>query len=160
MNPVLSALMGLARFTPEAVPDALDYAIVESPAEIRFVKLGTDGLEPWREFPRGVAFSMLAELRWERRQAGTWHLVYLHDQGRVLAGATHQEKLQRVEGLPERIFLRGERQSDGRYVEGRIPAPLAYPPGVTGTRPMLGMRHYLLDGSPLARLAPPGGDGE
>ena len=122
MTPTLSFRSKLPAFDPTLVPCAFKYAIVESAAEIRFIELSTQGLLEVAAYPKGVAFSDEAELRWVKRQSG-WHFVLLSDSGQVLQDSGSQT----LTYIEQATFqLRGKKE-DEQILEGRIPNPIEYP---------------------------------
>jgi hypothetical protein len=135
------------------IPARLEFAMVDSVEEMRFIALGEDGVAPWLCYPRGVAFSGEAELRWVRRQAGDWHLVLLSDRGGSLSGAEHCSAVEM--GAESTIILRGTRQAGGLFEEGRIPGAIAYPFEPADNYAKMKVRHYSVDGRTFSRLVEP-----
>jgi hypothetical protein len=116
MTSKISSRWGLDQLPAGLDWGGLEYAVVESPAEVHFLELGEKA--PVGEWPCGLAFGPRAELRWLRRAAG-YHLVYISDEGKCLAQATASRDL--VRRGRRQILLWGESQGDGTFYEGRIP---------------------------------------
>jgi hypothetical protein len=129
MPPVISSIERLPELSMDLIPSGLEYAIVESAAEILFLDLASSPLAACSCFPRGLAFGKDVELRWVKRASGRLHVVCIDDRGRSLHGAEHSTPLERLgeERLPDKFLLLGERESDGAFRDGRIPRPLDYP---------------------------------
>jgi len=134
-------------YLPAGVLDAgYAYAMVESPAEIRFLDLADPPqLAAAYQFPSGCAFGEQAELRWLRRSSG-WHLVSISDDDQPLAGAQHNELL--TPDGKDVILLWGKKDGS-EFLEGRIPGPLPYPPRAAAglledKRLAIHVRYYLL----------------
>ncbi|MBY0502555.1 MAG: hypothetical protein K2X03_01510 [Bryobacteraceae bacterium] len=112
---------------------------------------------PWQ---RGVAFGLVAELRWVRRQGG-WHLVYVSDTDSVLEGSQNAVQIEPDDPPEGTIHLRGRR--DGQvYLDGRIPGDIHYPFAdqlAANHIPALRTRHYRFpgEGQRLSRLVEPVG---
>lgn len=153
MPPVISAIQKLPALSADLFPAGLDFAIVESAAEILFLDLASGPAADYKSFPRGLVFGKDAEIRWVRRASGLLHAVRIDDLGRSLPGAEHTSPLIPLEddNLPDRILLLGQRESDGAFREGRIPRALNYPFSWRFPKAMrlaVGLRHYRFqDGS-------------
>jgi hypothetical protein len=132
---------------PSGVLDAgYASALVESPAEIRFLDLAdpTQRAAAY-QFPSGCAFGERAELRWLHRSSG-WHLVSISDDDQPLSGACCAEQL--TQDVDDDILLWGKKDGS-EFLEGRIPGPLPYPPRaaaavVQDKRLAVQVRYYLL----------------
>jgi hypothetical protein len=144
---------------PDWVPwNQFQAAVVESPAEIRFLDLNSpEDRAAAPSFPRGLAFGQHAEIRWFQRRAGL-HLVYITDLPVTLPAPNHPEcadsqGLRRLsqDTEPQQIFLWGLRDNAGDYLEGRIPFALRYPEPQPGLPPevrrAVQVRHYELEHS-------------
>ncbi len=152
----LMSMVILDRFDLKVAPVPLDYALVESASEIRFLTLAAD--TALTSFPKGVAFSVDSELRWVQRQSGQWHFVLLDDNGAALSGAQAQRVVDpdhQQNQTFQTIFLRGKKEANGQILEGSIPRPLQYPFNVTGDRPRLKVKHYRFDEETFFRLVRP-----
>ncbi|MBZ5506043.1 MAG: hypothetical protein LAO78_11200 [Acidobacteriia bacterium] len=140
MSSLISSLPGQSVW-PAAIRWAeFRYAIVESPAEVRF--LGPQEVQQAAEFPRGVAFGPDAELRWMRRPAGHLHFVYLSDNNLPFCvDAPHQSPLERMGDAtePQHMFL-------WSASDGRIPRTPSYPlpDPDANSRLAVRVRHYQL----------------
>jgi len=123
----MSQISGVQQIDADIVPEALTWAIVESPAEILFEEVRGD-LSPFLLYPRGRAFGPAGELRWVRLRRG-WHAVYISDAGLTLHEPHGQRELVLSEdrAWASRLLLRGVRHADGLFREGRIPRALSYP---------------------------------
>lgn len=137
MTALLSSLPGQKTW-PEGIKwEQFRYAMVESPAEVRF--LGTSEIRSAMNFHWGVAFGPRAELRWMRRTGRLYHFVYLSDDNLpLLENMPHQRKVAAVEERkPDRLFL-----WDGS--DGRIPHTPVYPhpASQSGKRLAVRIRHY------------------
>ncbi|HWZ42327.1 MAG TPA: hypothetical protein VNW97_02580 [Candidatus Saccharimonadales bacterium] len=139
MKPLLSALPRESAWPAEVRWEEFDCAMVESPAEVRF--LGREQIREAIGFPRGVAFGPKAELRWMRRAGGQLHFVYLNDEGRPLReDAPHKSTVTPVEEeiFPQQFFL-------WNASDGRIPKTPSYPYAGTAERLAVRVRHYKLE---------------
>jgi hypothetical protein len=134
---------------PAHLLEGFDYAIVEAPDGIEFLDLeDADFREMGLEFPRGVAFGEMAEVRWLRRSSGVYHVVWVRDDEVPPAEALLSLPLATVPGEPRTLMIWGEREADGFYYEGRIPKHLDYPDRVDADRLAVEVRHYVSkDGS-------------
>jgi|GEM_PF-6707249 hypothetical protein len=145
MPPVISSIERLPELSMDLIPAGLEYAIVESAAEILFLDLASSPLAAFLSFPRGLAFGRDVELRWVKRASGLVHVVCIDDRGGPLRGADHSSPLEREERLPDKFLLVGERESDGAFRDGRIPRPLDYPFAAkfpSAGRLAVRLRHY------------------
>jgi hypothetical protein len=147
MSPKISSRQGLAGLPPGLPWDQFEYAIVESPAETRWLTM-PDEREKAAGYERGLAFGEQAELRWLRRADGKYHLVYISDSGDRLVEFSDEANLDA--GEDGRIILWGERETGTEeFFDGRIPEPLPYPSGIPGNRLAVRVRHYTLkEGEP------------
>ncbi len=141
---LISSLQGLDRLPDGILDTGLDFAMVESPAEIRFLNLHDAAeRELARGFPAGCAFGETRELRWVRRVSG-YHLVLIRDDDQPLDQARDSQHLE-PDG-EDKILLWGRKQG-AEFLEGRIPRPLPYPGGAEAGeqgRLAVAIRYYTL----------------
>jgi hypothetical protein len=154
----ISALDRLGCLESRLMPPGLDYAIVESAAEIRFVDLSAVNVTEFLGFPRGLAFGSECEIRWIKRISGI-HVVAIDDRGWILPGARFQAELEPAgeAALPRFIVLLGRREG-AEFLDGRIPRPLAYPFAprfLSAERLGVSLRHYVFPATalPVSRCA-------
>ncbi len=138
------AALALEAITKEML-EPFQYAILEKPDDVVFEELdGICELIAEYRYPRGVAFGEDGEMRWLRRSSGKIHAVWVRDTGPRPDEADREMTLRLAdEQAPGSLILWGEREADGHYYEGRIPAGQTYPkaPG-DGRRLAVTIRDY------------------
>jgi len=124
MTPKISSRQGLSSLVGFVDWNEFDWAIVESPAEVRL--LDRSAMPDAGGFPQGLAFGEFSELRWRKRSAGL-HVVYVSDRGRPLEGSDNSQEL--AEKGSGHIVMWGSRDGE-EYYDSRIPGRLGYPKSV------------------------------
>ncbi|MBZ5534280.1 MAG: hypothetical protein LAO20_22880 [Acidobacteriia bacterium] len=144
MSPRISSLISSDAVRQHVPWAEFEYAILESPSEVKFLALKgrePEGCEP-ESFSTGTLFGDKAELRWRRRRTGRFHLVMVHDAGRALEGdeglALQPAESAKNAALPSTVLLWKAQD------EPRIPKPIVYPGLPDGSRPAVRLKSYWL----------------